>query len=51
VVSHVGLPNKQYKVTFSVWAVDSASEKNKFLALAEMENSFFISIKGVKNLV
>jgi hypothetical protein len=31
-------------VPFSVWAIDSDSEKNKFLALAEMENSVFISL-------
>jgi hypothetical protein len=30
-------------VTFSVWAKDSASKRNKFLAFAEMENLLLIS--------
>jgi hypothetical protein len=36
-------------VTFSVWAIDLASERNKFLAFADMEDSPLI--KGVKNFI
>jgi hypothetical protein len=42
--SPVLVPNKRHEVTFSVWAIDTASERNKFLALAEMENSLLISL-------
>jgi hypothetical protein len=43
-VSPSWAPHKHsMKWTFSVWAIASASERNKFLALAEMENSLFIS--------
>jgi hypothetical protein len=37
------VPHKQHEVTFGVWAIDSANERNKFLALVEIENSLLIS--------
>jgi hypothetical protein len=40
-------PQTNYKVTFKVCAVDSASERNRFLVLTEM----YLLINGVKDLV
>jgi hypothetical protein len=33
-------PHKQHEVTFRVCVMDSASERNRFLVLIEMGNSF-----------
>jgi hypothetical protein len=38
-------------VIFSVWAIDLASERNKFLVLADGKFTPYLLIKGVKNLV
>jgi hypothetical protein len=36
-------PQTKHEVTFSVWAIDSASERNKVLAWVEIENTLISS--------
>jgi hypothetical protein len=44
-------PQTYHEVTLRVWAMDLASEGNRFLVLIEIKNSLHFLIKGVTNLV